>query len=96
MVEVADGEKFEPCFSLRLGAMDEFIRCGEFAAKTAWDLINHHGGVADGIVPKFSSNLFFRDESSSHGDDGTPDGLSSHVTQQWWVLDHGSPRLALT
>ena len=59
MVEVADGEEFEPCFSLRLGAMDEFIGRGEFAAKTAWDLINHHGGVADGIVPKFSSNLFF-------------------------------------
>ena len=58
MVEVADGEEFEPCFSLKFGAMYKFIGCSEFAAKTAWDLIDHHGGVADGIVPKFSSNFF--------------------------------------
>ena len=58
MVEVANGEKFEPCFSLRLDAMEKFIGCGECAAKTAWDFIDHHGGVADGIVPKFSSNFF--------------------------------------
>ena len=72
MVEVADGEEFKPCFNLRLGAMKKFMGSGEFAAKMARDLINHHGRVADGIVPKFSSNLFFRDESSNHGDDGAP------------------------
>ena len=58
MVEVADGEEFKPCFRSRLGAMDEFIGRGKFAAKTAWDLIDHHGGVGDGIVPKFPSNFF--------------------------------------
>ena len=37
--------------------MDEFLGSDEFAAKMAWNLIVHHGGVVDGIVPKFSANL---------------------------------------
>ena len=52
MVEITNREEFEPHLRLRLGAIDKFIGCGEFAAKTAWDLTDHHGRVADGIVPK--------------------------------------------
>ena len=68
MVEIPNREEFEPHLRLRLGAMDKFLESGEFAAKMAWDLIDCHGGVADGIVQKLSINLLFSHKSSCHGD----------------------------
>ena len=79
MVKITNREEFEPCPRLRLGAMNEFIGSGRFVAKTAWDLIDHHGGVADGIVTKLPANLLFSDKSSCHGDNGMPYALNNDV-----------------
>ena len=79
MAEIPNKEEFKPRLRLRLGAMEDFVGSGEFAAKTAWDLICHHGGVADGIIPKFSANLLFSDKISCHGDNGMPYVLNKTV-----------------
>ena len=75
MVEIPNREEFEPCLRSRRGAMDKFIGSGEILVKMAWDLIDRHGGVVDGIVPEFSANLLFSDKSSCHCDNGTPFAL---------------------
>ena len=72
MVEVSKGEEFEPRFGLRFGTMDKFVGSSELAAEMIRDLIDHHGRVADGVVPEFSANLLFGDKVSGHGDDCPP------------------------
>ena len=79
MVEIPNREEFEPCLRLRLGAMDEFVGSGEFVVKTAWDLIDHHGGVADDIVTTFSANFLFGGKISCHSDNSTPCALSETI-----------------
>ena len=79
MVAIPNREELEPRISLRLGAMEKFVGSGKFAAKTAWYLIDHHGRVANDIVPKIPANLLLSDKSSCYGDAGTPCVLGKTV-----------------
>ena len=52
--------------------MHQLVRGGELSAKAAWDLVDHHEGVVDGVVPEFTANLIFGNVSTVHLDDGAP------------------------
>ena len=42
-------------------------------------MIEHHGGVADGIIPEFAPYLLFSDVSTGHCDDGPPCAFSEAI-----------------
>ena len=72
VVEVVDREELEPNLGLGLGTINKLVGCSKLAAEVARNLIEHHGGVPDGIEPEFTAYLLFGDVSTGHGNDGPP------------------------
>ena len=77
LVEVPDGEDFEPSFGVWLFTMNDLEGDGEFTAHAAWNLVKHGGGVTDSKKPEFSANLFLGDVRPGRLDECAPDAFNN-------------------
>ena len=79
VVEVTNRKELEPRTGVRLNVVNEFKGSCEFSANAAGDLVEHEGGMADGVIPKLTTNLFFGDVGTGHLDDGSPSAFDEAV-----------------
>ena len=79
MIEVSDGEEFEPCRAVGFDTVDQFERCSKATTESSWYLIDHDGCVPDGKEPKLATNLFFCYIGTSHTNDGLPGSFNETI-----------------
>ena len=68
MVKATNGKELEPSVWVWFDIVDKFKQSGECAAKAAGDLVQHEGGVADGVVTQLSSEFLLGDIHTVHLD----------------------------
>ena len=86
LVELANGEDFEPFFQIRFDSVDNLERRNEFAAEAPRELVQHGGRVGNVLEPKLRADLILGDVGSSQLDEsasstlnGTIGGLAASV-----------------
>eukprot|EP00956_Cyclotella_meneghiniana_P038341 scaffold152614_cov80-Cyclotella_meneghiniana.AAC.7 len=79
VIKITNRKEFKPGRAVGFNTVDQLKRGSKATAKPARYLIEHDRRVANCIIPKFSTNLLFRDIGAGHANNCFPGGFNETI-----------------